>query len=139
MDFNDTPEQAKFRTTCKEWLEKNAKYKDKSSKGDSFANKDLVQEAKVWQKKKYDAGWAMLHWPKEFGGIGATPIERIIWANEESKFDVPKGIFEIGLGMCGPVMMQYATEEQKERFLPPMAEGKEISVSYTHLTLPTKA
>ena len=126
MDFNDTPEQAKFRKTCLEWLEKNASYKDKSSKGDSFANKDLVQEAKSWQKKKYDAGWAMLHWPKEFGGIGASPIERIIWGNEESKFDVPKGIFEIGLGMCGPVMMQYASEEQKERYLPPMAEGKEI-------------
>ena len=41
-------------------------------------------------------------------------------------FDVPKGIFEIGLGMCGPVMMEYASEEQKARFLPPMAEGKEI-------------
>ena len=52
MDFNDTPEQAKFRKTCLEWLEKNASYKDKSSKGDSFANKDLVQEAKSWQKKQ---------------------------------------------------------------------------------------
>ena len=126
MDFNDTPEQAKFRKTCLKWLEKNAKYKDKSSKGDSFANKDLLKDAKAWQKKKYDSGWAMLHWPKEFGGIGASPIERIIWGNEESKFDVPRGIFEIGLGMCGPVMMQYATDEQKERYLPPMAEGKEI-------------
>jgi acyl-CoA dehydrogenase len=126
MDFNDTPEQAKFRKTCLDWLEKNAKYKDKSSKGDSFANKDLLKDAKAWQKKKYDAGWAMLHWPKEFGGIDASPIERIIWGNEESKFDVPRGIFEIGLGMCGPVMMQYATDAQKERYLPPMAEGKEI-------------
>ena len=126
MDFNDTSEQAKFRKTCKEWLEKNAKPKDNSSKEQSFANKDILKEAKAWQKKKYDAGWAMLHWPKEYGGIGASPIERIIWANEESKFDVPKGIFEIGLGMCGPVMMQYASEEQKERYLPPMAEGKEI-------------
>ena len=52
MDFNDTPEQAKFRKTCLEWLENNAAYKDKSTKGDSFANKDLVQEAKSWQKKK---------------------------------------------------------------------------------------
>ena len=51
MDFNDTPEQAKFRKTCLEWLENNAAYKDKSTKGDSFANKDLVQEAKSWQKK----------------------------------------------------------------------------------------
>ena len=126
MDFKDTPEQAKFRKTCREWLENNAALKDASPSESTFANKDIIKEAKAWQKKKYDAGWAMLHWPKEYGGIGASPIERIIWGNEESKFDVPKGIFEIGLGMCGPVMMQYASDEQKERYLPPMAEGKEI-------------
>ena len=46
------------------------------------------------------------------GGIGASAIERIIWAEEESKFNVP-GIFEIGLGMAGPVMMEYTADEQK--------------------------
>ena len=126
MDFNDTTEQANFRKQCRSWLEENAKYKSGNSKPNDFANKDALKEAKSWQKKKYDAGWAMLHWPKEYGGIGASAIERIIWGNEESKFDVPKGIFEIGLGMCGPVMMEYATDKQKERYLPPMAEGKEI-------------
>lgn len=125
MDFNDTPEQAKFRKTCREWLEKNAEPKSGSSR-ESFADKDFLEAAKEWQKKKYDAGWAMLHWPKEYGGIAASPIERIIWAEEESKFNVPRGIFEIGLGMCGPVMMEYATDKQKEKYLPAMAEGTEI-------------
>ena len=126
MDFNDTQEQAEFRQTCKKWLEENAKPKTAFDKEKSFANIDNLEAAKDWQKKKYDAGWAMLHWPKEYGGIAASAIERIIWAEEESKFDVPKGIFEIGLGMCGPVMMEYATEEQKSRYLPSMAEGHEI-------------
>ena len=125
MDFKDTPEQAKFRKTCRDWLEKNAKLKTGAEKNE-FANEDFLQVAKDWQKKKYDAGWAMLHWPKEYGGIGASAIERIIWAEEESKFNVPRGIFEIGLGMAGPVMMEYASEEQKARYLPAMAEGKEI-------------
>ena len=125
MDFKDNPEQASFRKNCREWLEKNAKLKIGVEKNE-FANVDFLQAAKDWQKKKYDAGWAMLHWPKEYGGIAASAIERIIWSEEESKFDVPRGIFEIGLGMCGPVMMEYASEEQKARFLPPMAEGKEI-------------
>ena len=125
MDFKDNPEQASFRKNCREWLEKNAKLKIGVEKNE-FANIDFLQAAKDWQKKKYDAGWAMLHWPKEYGGIAASAIERIIWSEEESKFDVPRGIFEIGLGMCGPVMMEYASEEQKARFLPPMAEGKEI-------------
>jgi alkylation response protein AidB-like acyl-CoA dehydrogenase len=125
MDFKDNPKQASFRKNCREWLEKNAKLKIGVEKNE-FANIDFLQAAKDWQKKKYDAGWAMLHWPKEYGGIAASAIERIIWSEEESKFDVPRGIFEIGLGMCGPVMMEYASEEQKARYLPPMAEGKEI-------------
>ena len=129
MDFNDTPQEAEFRAKCRAWLEANAELKTKktnSVKNMNVGNKSLLEAAAEWQKKKYDAGWAMIHWPKEFGGIGATPIERIIWAQEESKFNVPKGIYEIGLGMAGPVMMEYATDEQKERYLPPMAEGKEI-------------
>ena len=129
MDFNDTPQEAEFRAKCRAWLEANAELKTKktnSAKNMNVGNKSLLEEAAEWQKKKYDAGWAMIHWPKEFGGIGATPIERIIWAQEESKFNVPKGVYEIGLGMAGPVMMEYATDEQKERYLPPMAEGKEI-------------
>ncbi len=129
MDFNDTPQEAEFRAKCRTWLEANADLKTKktnSAKNMNVGNKSLLEAAAEWQKKKYDAGWAMIHWPKEFGGIGATPIERIIWAQEESKFNVPKGVYEIGLGMAGPVMMEYATDEQKERYLPPMAEGKEI-------------
>ena len=129
MDFNDTSQEAEFRAKCRAWLEANAELKTKktnSAKNMNIGNKSLLEAAAEWQKKKYDAGWAMIHWPKEFGGIGATPIERIIWAQEESKFNVPKGVYEIGLGMAGPVMMEYATDEQKERYLPPMAEGKEI-------------
>ena len=129
MDFNDTPQEAEFRAKCRAWLEANAELKTKktnSAKNMNVGNKSLLEAAAEWQKKKYDAGWAMIHWPKEFGGIGATPIERIIWAQEESKFNVTKGVYEIGLGMAGPVMMEYATDEQKERYLPPMAEGKEI-------------
>ena len=129
MDFNDTPQEALFRAKCRAWLEANAEFKTKktnSAKNMNIGNKSLLEAAAEWQKRKYDAGWAMIHWPKEFGGIGATPIERIIWAQEESKFNVPKGVYEIGLGMAGPVMMEYATDEQKERYLPPMAEGKEI-------------
>ena len=128
MDFNDTPEQAKFRAQCREWLEANAELKDSQSMdhiGESSLEEHL-EIAKKWQKKKYDAGWAMLHWPKEYGGIEASPIERIIWGQEEAKFNVPGGIFAIGLGMCGPVMMQYESEELKDRYLAPMAEGKEI-------------
>ena len=78
MDFNDTPEQAKFRAECREWLETNAEPKENKASGHSDSSlENHLQIAKNWQKKKYDAGWAMLHWPKEYGGIEASPIERM--------------------------------------------------------------
>jgi alkylation response protein AidB-like acyl-CoA dehydrogenase len=129
MDFNDSKEQAEFRAECRSWLEQNAELKTaapKDKREGMVGEEAFLDSAKEWQRKKFDAGWAMLHWPKEYGGLAASAIERIIWGQEESKFSVPRGIYEIGLGMAGPVMMQYASEEQKARYLPPMAEGKEI-------------
>ena len=96
MDFNDTKEQAEFRAKCRNWLEQNAELKinvEKDKKDGMVGEEAFLQAAKKWQKKKFDAGWAMLHWPKEYGGIAATPIERIIWGQEESRFSVPRGIY----------------------------------------------
>jgi alkylation response protein AidB-like acyl-CoA dehydrogenase len=85
-----------------------------------------MDAAKAWQKKKAEAGWACLHWPKDYGGRGATPIERVIWGQEEGVYSALGATFIIGHGMCGPTMMAYASEEQKRRYLPPLAAGEEI-------------
>ena len=74
----------------------------------------------------FDAGWACLRWPKEFGGRGASAIEQVIWGQEESKFETPQSVFQIGQGMAAPTLMAYANEEQKKRFLPKLASGEEI-------------
>lgn len=122
MDFNDTPAEAEFRAEVRTWLKANVPHRDKAAESEA----ELIRRAKSWQAKKADAGWACLHWQKEYGGRSASPIESVIWQQEESKYDVPAGIFAIGQGMCGPTMATYATEEQKQRYLPPMARGDEI-------------
>ena len=127
MDFNDTTDEAKFRKQAYTWLSKNAPLKENSK--DSWrpsSEEQGLEEAKIWGAKLYDEGWACLHWPKEYGGRDATPIERVIWGQEVSKFKVPGGYFEIGQGMAGPVMMMYATEDQKKRYLPPLAKAEEV-------------
>ena len=127
MDFNDTTEEAKFRKEAFEWLKANADLKEGPKDGwRSASEEEGLEQVKVWQNKLYESGWACMHWPKEFGGRESTPIERVIWGQEISKFKVPGGYLEIGQGMAGPVMMMYATEEQKARHLPPMAKGEEI-------------
>jgi alkylation response protein AidB-like acyl-CoA dehydrogenase len=80
----------------------------------------------VAQKKKAEAGLAGITWPKEYGGRGGTPIQQVIFSQEESKFLVPRGYFEIGLGMCMPTLFTYATEEQKRRYPPVALRGEEI-------------
>ena len=126
MDFNDSPEEAKFRKEVNDWLSINATPKGKSKDSATLSEEDALKVAKSWQTKLYDNGWACLHWPKEYGGRGSTPIERVIWGQEASNYKLPAGFFEIGQGMAGPVLMMYANEEQKKKYLPPMAKGEEI-------------
>ncbi|MCH7743801.1 MAG: acyl-CoA dehydrogenase family protein [Proteobacteria bacterium] len=120
MDFNDSTEEATFRQEVRAWLKTNVPTKAE------MEGLDEIEAAKLWQKRKYDAGWACIRWPKEHGGRGATAIEGVIFGQEESKFDTPEGLFTIGHGMCGPTMMSWATEEQNKRYLPKLASGEEI-------------
>ena len=85
-----------------------------------------MSRAKAWQAKKAAAGYAQITWPKEWGGRGGTPIQSVIYSQEEAKFAVPSGVFEIGLGMCVPTVMAYADAETCGRFVGPALRGEEI-------------
>jgi len=119
MNFDDTPQEAAFRAEAKAWISANApkQYEEelrKTSLGRTgLKGANMLEVAKAWQKKKADAGWACLHWPKEYGGRGSSPIERVIWQQEEGPFGKLSGMFIIGHGMCGPTMMAFAGEEQR--------------------------
>lgn len=132
MDFSDTKEEAEFRAEVRSWIEANApeylrEFLENSGFGSTNTGEyDVLEEAKKWQKKKADAGWACLLWPQEYGGRGATAIESVIWRQEEGVFGQLAGTFIIGQGMCGPTMMAYASEEQKQRYLPELASGEEV-------------
>jgi alkylation response protein AidB-like acyl-CoA dehydrogenase len=132
MNFDDTAQESAFRVEAKAWIAANApkQYEEelkKSSLGRTvLKGANVLDVAKAWQKKKAVAGWACLHWPKEYGGRGASPIERVIWQQEEGAFGKLSFTFIIGHGMCGPTMMAYAGEEHKRRYLPPLASGEDI-------------
>ena len=125
MDFNDTPEESLFRAEARDFLNAHAQLKNDSEPRDESEG-DYLARAKAWQKLKYENGWACLNWPKEYGGRDATPMQLIIWNQEESRYDVPTAPFAIGLGMCGPTMIAYASEQQKREMLPRMASGENI-------------
>jgi acyl-CoA dehydrogenase len=129
MDFNDSPEEATYRAKVRSWLDANATLRDpNASRGNALeeAEGDVIAQAKAWQAKKTEAGWACLRWPKEYGGQDATPIESVIFGQEEGRYDLPPSIYGIGHGMLGPTIMAHGTDEQKERFLPNMVKGEEV-------------
>ncbi|ONF97722.1 acyl-CoA dehydrogenase family protein [Sphingomonas jeddahensis] len=133
MNFDDTPEEAAFRAEARAWIDANApKHLHPILSGSGFGTSaeageiDMLAEAKKWQKAKRDAGWACLHWPKEYGGRGASPMERVIWNQEEGVYAQLSFTFIIGQGMCGPTVMAWGSEEDKQRLLPPLAAGEDI-------------
>ena len=125
MDFADTTEEAGFRQEARSFLEQHAPALAGRA-GTEESESDFLARAKAWQKLKQENGWACLNWPKAFGGRGATPMEMIIWNQEEARYNVPTQPFAIGLGMCGPVVMGFAGDEQRAAYLPKMASGEEI-------------
>jgi alkylation response protein AidB-like acyl-CoA dehydrogenase len=125
MDFADTTEEARFRQEARSFLEQHAPALAGRA-GAEESESDFLARAKAWQKLKQENGWACLNWPKAFGGRGATPMEMIIWNQEEARYNVPTQPFAIGLGMCGPVVMGFAADEQRAAYLPRMASGEEI-------------
>jgi len=132
MDFSDTPEEAVFREEVKTWIAENApEYLHESLSKSGFGSTrtgdyNPLEEAKKWQKKKADAGWACIQWPEDYGGRGATPIQSVIWNQEEGVYGRLSATFIIGQGMCAPTMMAYASEEHKQRYLPKLASGEEV-------------
>jgi acyl-CoA dehydrogenase len=128
MDFNDSPEQAAFRAEASAFLSSRwALLPPGVDMNDAEFNADLVAQAKVWQAEKYDQNWACLHWPTEFGGRSATPLQSIIWTQEESLFSAPSvEVFSLGHGMIGPTLMAHGTDDQKSAYLQRMARGDDI-------------
>ena len=123
MDFSDTPEEAEFRANARAWLKTNTPKNWRTR----AAIEGLLSVCKEWQATKYDAGWACLSWPKRYGGRGATPIQSVIWSQEEVKLAPPSdAMLVVGIGMTGPMLMACANDTQKDRFLPKLARADEV-------------
>ncbi len=132
MNFDDTPDEARFRAEARAWIQANAPHHlqaelELAGFGQpALRSGDVLAASKAWQKIKADAGWACLHWPAEYGGRGASPIERVIWQQEEGVYGKLAGSFIIGQGMIAPTLMAYAAEPHRQRYLPPLASGEEV-------------
>lgn len=128
MDFDDSPEEAAFRAECRAWLEANATLKQRP---DDFFEPHLsqaerMQAAREWQARKAAAGFGAITWPKALGGRGGTPMQELIWRQEEGRFNVPTGFFNVSLGMVIPSVMAHATDAVRAAHIAPALSGQHL-------------
>jgi len=133
IHFVDTPEDAAFRAELRAWLEQHATRKTSEQQLASFGaivsaeeDPDWVMRSKAWQRTLANGRWAAITWPHELGGRDATPVQAWIYAEEMAAYDVPQGLYTIGLGMIGPTIFTHGTAEQQQRWLPAMLDGSEV-------------
>ncbi|MEY2568308.1 MAG: hypothetical protein QOE35_2837 [Actinomycetota bacterium] len=79
-----------------------------------------------WCARLGAAGWATPTWPEEYGGAGLDPSQARVVNDELARYQVPRSFNIIGIGMGGPTLLQWGTDEQRRQWLPPMAQHREI-------------
>jgi alkylation response protein AidB-like acyl-CoA dehydrogenase len=120
MFRHDSPAEAEYRQEVRTWLESNL---PASLRG--RATRPPPEELMPWYRTLSKKGWVAPHWPKQYGGMGATLNEQIIMSEELARVGAPQ-LAAQGLNHIGPILIEFGNEEQKAQHLPPIIEGSVI-------------
>ncbi|MEV6115069.1 acyl-CoA dehydrogenase family protein [Streptomyces sp. NPDC052109] len=112
MDFGFSQEDEDFRAEARVWLDANAR---------------PGTPRRTWERALGRAGWIGLGWPASgYGNRTATLTQQVVWAEEYARSSAPPRSGHIGENLLAPTLVAHGTEEQKSRFLPPVAAGEEL-------------
>jgi len=126
VDFTLTPEQQAFRERVRVWLEANIPREWKSMGATEVPRPEAYELLRKWQAKLHEGGFIGVTWPKEYGGQGLTFMEEMILHQEMSLQKAPPMLNVLGVGMAGPTIIAYGTEEQKKRYPAKILSCEEI-------------
>jgi len=120
QDWNALSDE-EFRRIFRDWVEENC------PKELRFMRKQrpLFDEVAVWYHNLARKGWLAPVWPQAYGGMGLNPSKHIIYVEEWARMGCPR-IPDHGIGLVGPLLLQYGTEEQKQHFLPRIISGEHV-------------
>jgi pimeloyl-CoA dehydrogenase large subunit len=118
MDLRFTDEELKFRDEVRTFFKENLPpaIREKLKEGHHTSKDELVLWTRILNKK----GWAVSHWPKEYGGTGWTPVQQYIFLDELQQAPAPSPL-PFGVSMVGPVIYTFGSDAQKKQFLPRIA------------------
>jgi alkylation response protein AidB-like acyl-CoA dehydrogenase len=124
MEFRDTPEEAAFRTEVKSFINGNLPPVLKGVSAFEQPDDAAIDTAmKDWRTAVGKRGWTAPHWPKEYGGAGMSVVEQFVYSEEMANARAPQ-TGGSGVGMLGPVLIRYGTEEQQKEHLPRITSGE---------------
>ena len=126
MDFSFTSEQDTFRAELRTWLTANVPPTSGLRHLQPQASAEDLAFLKRWQRQVHQGGWTGISWPKEYGGRGASLVERMIFDQEMAAANAPALLNVLGLEIVGPTIIVHGTEEQKRVHLANILSGDEI-------------
>lgn len=122
MDIGFSVEETRFREECRDWLHANVPAEKRP-----LDAADAIGFDKAWQRRLFDAGWAGINWPADYGGRGLSIVQQVIWLEEYAKAHAPWiGANFVGINHGGPTLILNASEEQKAYHLPRILKGEAI-------------
>jgi len=121
VDLAFTPPEEAFRAELREWLRANI-----PPPAEHASLADEVAFLRGWQRQLHEGRWVGIHWPREYGGRGASVVEHYIFQEEIAAARAPEIINRIGVNLVGPTLVAHGTEEQKRRYLPEILPAEEL-------------
>src|ERR1700754_2829441 len=123
MELTDSPAEAEFRSEASAWLQDTL---PKLGGEEPARLEDKLDYWRTWQRLLYDAGYAGLSWPKEYGGGGVDAKLRAIFNEELDRAGAPERLNIVGEDFAGPTIIEFGTPAQQERYLESILKGDEI-------------
>jgi alkylation response protein AidB-like acyl-CoA dehydrogenase len=115
VDLAFTAEEEAFATEIREWLRVNVE----PPQGD-------LEWGRRWQAKLAADRWVGIHWPIEYGGRNATPVQVALYNLEYARSRAPQPVNRVGINLAGPTLLAHGTDEQKAQWLPPILDASEL-------------
>ncbi len=126
MDFNFNPEDEAFRKEFRAWLDQNKQFAPRPRETMFAESKTVFDEQKGWAKKMAEGRWLAPNWPVQYGGRGASILQTIVYNEELGRAGVSAPMIGMGTSLLGPTLLHWGSEEQKQRFIPPIMKAEEV-------------
>ena len=122
MDFALAPEDEAFRDEVRTWLEEH-KPALPMPPGDSVEGFPVHR---AWERELFDAGWAVVSWPRAYGGRDASIWQWLVFEEEYYRAGLPQRVAQNGIFLLAPSLFEFGTTEQQDRILPRMAAVEDL-------------